>query len=158
METMNTNQHLRQQGNCSLKAFFFIIAFFYGGFLIAQNSVNVYKDPRIDQLLNKQSEANNLSTRNATKRRTAKGYRLLVLSSNNRNEALAARNKIYTNFPDLKPYMEYRSPYYRVKAGNFTSRDEAEAYRRRMASIFPGNIFIMNDTVEIKPTDNDDAE
>jgi hypothetical protein len=54
-------------------------------------SINIYKDPRIDVLLKKQAEANNLSTRNSAKRRTAKGYRLLIISSNNRNEAIAAR-------------------------------------------------------------------
>lgn len=123
--------------------------------LLAQSTgnVNVYKDPRIDVLLKKQAEANDLSTRNSAKRRTARGYRLLVVSSNNRADAIAARTKILTNFPELKAYMWYQSPYYKVKAGNFTSRNDAQVYQKRMASMFPGNIFIMNDVVEVKPED-----
>ncbi|MCH5685020.1 SPOR domain-containing protein [Niabella sp. W65] len=118
----------------------------------------MYKDPRIDILLKKQAEANDLSTRNTSKRRTARGYRLLVVSSNNRNEALAARTKVLTNFPELKAYMWYQSPYYKVKAGNFTSRNDAQAYQKRMASMFPGNIFIMNDIVEVKPEEADQQD
>jgi hypothetical protein len=143
-----------------MKTLLFVSLFFLTTGLFAQTTgtVNVYKDPRIDILLKKQAEANDLSTRNTSKRRTARGYRLLVVSSNNRNEALAARTKVLTNFPELKAYMWYQSPYYKVKAGNFTSRNDAQAYQKRMASMFPGNIFIMNDIVEIKPEEADQQD
>lgn len=143
-----------------MKTLLFVSLLFLATGLFAQTTgtVNVYKDPRIDILLKKQAEANDLSTRNTSKRRTARGYRLLVVSSNNRNEALAARTKILTNFPELKAYMWYQSPYYKVKAGNFTSRNDAQAYQKRMASMFPGNIFIMNDIVEVKPEEADQQE
>ena len=120
-------------------------------FAQTEGSVAVFKDPRIDILVKKQAEANDLSTRNTFKRRTAKGYRLMVISTNIRNEAMAARSKILTSFPELKPYMWYQAPYYKVKAGNFTSRNEAQAYQKKMATYFSGNIFIMNDIVEVKP-------
>jgi len=143
-----------------MKTLLFVSLFFLTTGLFAQTTgtVNVYKDPRIDILLKKQAEANDLSTRNTSKRRTARGYRLLVVSSNNRNEALAARTKVLTNFPELKAYMWYQSPYYKVKAGNFTSRNDAQAYQKRMASMFPGNIFIMNDIVEVKPEEADQQD
>lgn len=143
-----------------MKTLLFVSLFLLTTGLFAQTTgtVNVYKDPRIDILLKKQAEANDLSTRNTSKRRTARGYRLLVVSSNNRNEALAARTKVLTNFPELKAYMWYQSPYYKVKAGNFTSRNDAQAYQKRMASMFPGNIFIMNDIVEVKPEEADQQD
>lgn len=127
-------------------------------FAQAEGSVNVYKDPRIDILLKKQAEANDLSTRNTSRRRSAKGYRLLIISTTNRNDAMAARAKILTSFPDLKPYMWYQSPYYKVKVGNFISRNDAQAYQKRLSSAFPGNIFIMNDIVEVKPEDVEKEE
>lgn len=143
-----------------MKWTFFLMALLWGSQAFSQTtgSVTVYKDPRIDILLKKQSEANNLSTRNSSKRRTAKGYRLLVISSNNRAEAISARTKVLTNFPELKAYMWYQAPYYKVKAGNFTSRNDAQAYQKRMASMFSGNIFIMNDIVEVKPEENESDE
>ncbi len=143
-----------------MKFILLIPAFFLAFLRVAQteNSVNVIKDPRIDILLKKQAEANDLSTRNTTKRRTAKGYRLLIISTTNRNDAMAARAKILTSFPDLKPYMWYQSPYYKVKVGNFISRSDAQAYQKRLTAAFPGNIFIMNDTVEVKPEDIEKEE
>lgn len=138
-----------------MRYIFIAVALLITNFLLAQTttSVAIYKDPRIDVLLKKQAEVNNISTRSATKRRTARGYRLLIISTTNRSEALAARTKIFTNFPELKPYMWFQSPYTKVKAGNFTSRSEAQAYQKRMASVFPNGVHIMNDIVEIKPED-----
>ena len=46
-------------------------------------------------------------------------------------------------------------PYYRVKAGDFISRNDAQAYQKRMASMFPGSIFIMSDVIEVKPEEAD---
>jgi Sporulation related domain. len=54
--------------------------------------------------------------------------------------------------------MWYQAPYYKVKAGNFISRNDAQAYQKKLASIFPGNIFIMNDTVEVKPEETESSE
>lgn len=141
----------------NLKTFLILtlIAFNIKSYTQTVSTVIVHKDPRIDILLKKQAEVNDLSTRNTAKRRTAKGFRLLVISSNNRAEAIAARTKILTNFPELKARMEYRAPYYRVKAGDFISRNDAQAYQKRMASMFPGNIFIMSDVIEVKPEDAD---
>ncbi|ANH81280.1 sporulation protein [Niabella ginsenosidivorans] len=114
-------------------------------------SVNVYKDARVDLLLKKQADVNDVSTRNSTRRRTAPGYRLLVISTNSKQEAIAARTKIYSSFPELKPYMWHQSPYYKVKVGNFTSRQDAQAYQKKLAPYFPGGVFLMNDVVEVNP-------
>ncbi|AHF14524.1 sporulation protein [Niabella soli DSM 19437] len=121
-------------------------------------SVTVHKDPRADLLLKKQADVNDASTRNSTKRRTASGYRLLVISTNSKQEAIAARTKIYSSFPELKPYMWHQSPYYKVKAGNFTSRKEAQAYQKKLAPYFPAGVFLINDVVEVNPEDNNSSE
>ncbi|MBZ4191662.1 SPOR domain-containing protein [Niabella beijingensis] len=135
-----------------------VLLFFLSSQLKAQGGVAVYKDPRIDQLLKKQADVNNISTRNSTKRRTAPGYRLLIISTNNKAEAIAARTKIYSNFPELKPYMWHQSPYFKVKAGNFTSRQEAQAYQKRLSAFFPGGVFLMNDIVEVSPDSSGSEE
>ena len=113
------------------------------------NSVTVHKDPRLDLLVKKQAQINEESTRDA--RRTDKGYRLMIISTNNREEAIAAKTKIYTYFPELKAYLWHQSPYYKVKAGNFKDRKEAEAYQKKLNVYFSNGVFIMNDVVEVKP-------
>lgn len=112
-------------------------------------TVIVHKDPRIDQLVSKQASINDITSRDA--RRTDKGFRLMIISTTNRDEALAAKTKIYTYFPDLKAYLWYQSPYFRVKAGNFKDRKDAETYQKRMNTYFPRGVFIMKDVIEVKP-------
>lgn len=143
-----------------MKQLLFLGALFISANIFGQSlgSVAVYKDPRIEMLLKKQADVNNVSTRTATKRRTAKGYRLLVISTNNRNEAIAAKTKVYSSFPELKAYMWHQSPFYKVKAGNFTSRADAVNYQKRLSSFFPNGVFIMNDIVEVKPEDIEEPE
>ena len=113
------------------------------------SSVLVHKDPRVDLLVKKQAQINEVTSRDA--RRTDKGYRLMIISTNSRDEAIAAKTKIYTYFPELKAYLWYQSPYFRVKAGNFKDRKDAEAYQKRISTYFPKGVFIMKDIIEVKP-------
>lgn len=113
------------------------------------NTVVVHKDPRLDMLVTKQAQINEETSRDA--RKTTKGYRLMIISTNNRDEAISAKTKVYTYFPELKAYLWHQSPYYKVKAGNFKDRNEAEAYQRKLNVYFPKGVFIMNDIVEVKP-------
>lgn len=112
------------------------------------NFVIVHKDPRLDLLIKKQAQINEVTSRDS--RRTDKGFRLMIISTNSRDEAMSAKTKVYTYFPELKAYLWYQSPYFRVKAGNFKDRKDAEAYQKRMNTYFPKGVFVMKDTIEIK--------
>ena len=113
------------------------------------NSVVVHKDPRLDMLVKKQIQINEETSRDS--RRIAKGFRLMVITTNNRDEAIAAKTKVYTYFPELKAYMWHQSPYYKLKVGNFKERKEAEDYQKKLNIYFPKGVFIMADKVEVKP-------
>ena len=110
--------------------------------------VLVHKDPRVDLLVKKQASINIVSKKSIG--RTMRGYRLMVLNTNKREDAIAAKTKIYTYFPELKAYLTYQAPFFRLKAGNFQTRDEAEKYKKEMAPLFPKGVFILNDTIEVK--------
>ena len=43
------------------------------------------------------------------------------------------------------------SPYFKLKAGNFRTRDEAVQYQKMLAPFFPKGVFIMNDSIEVTP-------
>lgn len=113
------------------------------------NNVVIHKDPRIDLLIAKQAQINEETTRES--RRTVKGYRLMIISTSNRDEAIAAKTTVYTYFPELKAYLWHQSPYYKLKAGDFKDRKEAEEYQKRLNVYFAKGVFIMNDIVELKP-------
>lgn len=114
--------------------------------------VTVHKDPRLDLLITKQAEINEVTSRDA--RKTGKGFRLLIISTTSREEAIAAKTKVYTYFPELKPYLWHQSPYYKLKAGNFKDRKDAETYQQKLNTYFPKGVFVMNDIIELKPEKN----
>ena len=116
---------------------------------IDSNSVIIHKDPRLDLLVKKQAQINDETSRDA--RRTSKGFRLMIVNTNKREEAIAAKTKVYTYFPELKAYLLYQSPYFKLKVGNFKERKDAEAYQKRLNVYFPKGVFIMNDIIEVKP-------
>lgn len=111
--------------------------------------VVVYKDARIDLLIKKQASINTAAKKSYG--RTMRGYRLMVINTNKRDEAISAKTKIYTYFPELKAYLVYQAPFFRLKAGNFKTRDEAVQYQNQMKALFPKGVFIINDIIEIKP-------
>jgi hypothetical protein len=113
------------------------------------SSVVIHKDPRIDLLLKKQGEVN-AAIRKANAR-TARGYRLLVINTNKRDDAIAAKTKVYTNFPELKAYLVYQSPYFKLKVGNFKTREEAQQYQKSLGYYFPKGVFVIADTIEVTP-------
>ena len=116
---------------------------------IDTSSVVIHKDPRIDLLVKKQAEINDETTRNA--RKVGRGFRLLVINTNKRDEAISAKTKLYQFFPELKSYLLYQSPYYKLKAGNFKERKDAESYQKKLNAFFPRGVFVMNDLIEVKP-------
>lgn len=113
------------------------------------NAIVVHKDPRIDLLVKKQIEINEVTTRNA--RRFVPGFRILVVNTNDRNKALNAKSKLYQEFPELNVYLMYQAPFYRLKAGNFRDRKEAEDYLPSIQRLFPSGVYVIRDTIDVSP-------
>lgn len=113
-----------------------------------KDSSIVHKDVRIDQLIKKQVQINTQSTSDG--RKNSKGFRLLIINTAKREEAITAKAKVYAIFPELKTYLNYQSPYFKLKAGNFKEYEDALEYQIRLKSIFPEGVFIINDLIELK--------
>ena len=141
-----------------MRSILFLAPLFFATTILAQDSawkktidsgsVIVYKDARLDMLVKKQVQINEETSRDA--RKVGKGYRLMIINTNKRDEAIAAKTKVYTFFPELKSYLLYQAPYFKLKVGNFKEKKEAEDYQKRLEKYFPKGVFIMNDTIEIK--------
>lgn len=115
------------------------------------SSIFVHKDPRIDMLVKKQIEINEVTTRNA--RRFVPGFRILVINTNDRNKALNAKSKLYQEFPNLNVYLMYQAPFYKLKAGNFRDRREADDYLPNIQRLFPTGVYVVRDTIEVNPVE-----
>lgn len=133
----------------ALSLFVMKTAFAQDTLVLSGPSMIVHVDPRMDALVKKQAEINARSKKITG--RTMRGYRLLVLNTNSRDEAIEGKTKIYKHFPDQKAYLTYQSPFFKLKAGNFQTRDEALRYQKLMNTIFPKGVFIISETIEVKP-------
>ena len=84
---------------------------------------------------------NETSTKHATSTTTRTGYRIQVFEDNNprtaRNEAESRNAQIRTAYPNLRTNVTFNSPYWRVIAGDFRTRAEAEAVLAELKNSFP---------------------
>ncbi|MEX1201639.1 MAG: hypothetical protein WEA59_00230 [Ferruginibacter sp.] len=113
-------------------------------------TIFVQKDSRIDVLGEKMSAYNTNLSKNI---RSGKGFRLMLLTSNDRNLVMQTRSKLLQQFPEHKIYMIYQSPFIKLKMGNFLEKADAEKLKKQLLSqkIITGNIYILEEVVEIKP-------
>lgn len=116
---------------------------------VDSGTVAVQKDPRIDVLIKKQAEINEATTRES--RRNVPGFRIQVINTTDRTAAIQAKTKVYTLYPELKAYLLYQAPYFRLRVGNFVIRKDAEQMQARLSKEFKQNLFIVNDVVEVNP-------
>jgi hypothetical protein len=132
----------------------FLSLLFLGSRVMAQvndTTIVVQKDPRIDQLVKKQIEINEVTTRES--RRFVPGFRIQVMNSPDRSKVQAAKARIYEQFPDWKPYLLYQSPNYKLRVGNFKTQDEAQDALKQLSRFFPSGLYIIPDVIELKLSD-----
>lgn len=112
--------------------------------------VTIIKDSRIDELVRKEAafnEALNLAPK------AGKGYRLMVLSTNDRPLAMKLRAQLLQYYPDQKIYMLYSPPNIKLKFGDYLEKADAENMRKDILKnkLVTGNIYIVPDKIEVKP-------
>jgi len=115
------------------------------------NPVVVEKDPRIEQLVRKQIEINEVTTRES--RRFVAGFRIQVMNSPDRAKVFAAKAKVFEQFPDWKPYLLYQSPNYKLRVGNFKTQEEAQDAMKQLSKLFPSGLYVIPDVIELKLSD-----
>jgi len=98
-----------------------------------------------------------LQTKPKTSAATVRGFRVQVFSSLSRSEANEAMQQAISWWEnngdrrEAKPpiYMAYEQPYYKVRAGNFRSRDSASKMASKIDQIFSG-AFVVPSMIETR--------
>jgi hypothetical protein len=124
---------------------------------VITGTITVTKDPRLDLLAKKEVEFNKVA---ALGPKAAKGFRLLVVNSNDRNYAMKVRAQLLQLYPEQKVYMTFQAPFIKLKFGNFVDKNDAEKYRKQItnAKIITSNVFVVADIVEVKPDKNKETD
>jgi hypothetical protein len=110
-------------------------------------NVLVYRDSRFDLLVRKQAEYNE---RTNLIRKYSHGFRIQVLNTSDRADAVSTKTKLLQLFPQEKVYLLYQEPYFKVRLGNFRDRAEADGALEQLARSFPGS-FVIPSPIEPKP-------
>jgi len=124
---------------------------------LVKGTITIHKDARIDMLGKKMAEYNESLS---SKMKMVNGYRLMLLSTNDRAMAMQIRSQLLQQYSDQKVYMIFQSPYIKLKMGNYTERPEAEKMRKQLlaSKIISGNIYIVPEMVEAKQDKSANSE
>lgn len=93
----------------------------------------VYQDAKVKELVNRHIESNGQVE-------TIDGYRIQLYSGSSKmakSEALMAKSKFLGMFPDVSVYLEYNAPFWRVRAGDFRSKNESMELYSKVKPAFP---------------------
>jgi hypothetical protein len=123
-------------------------------FACSTDTVIMVKDTRLDLLVAKQSQINK-RTAMMTSAGLYKGYRLQVISTAKRDDANKMKTDLMNRFPDQKTYTLFQSPNFKVRIGNFLKKEDAEKYRNQISKFFPKGIYIVEDTIEYTPLEEE---
>jgi hypothetical protein len=154
------------------KIFLAILCSFFAQFLYAQTSTDttgggaavIIKDTRVAVLEKKHVERRKESkntvktktkttnTKSLVTRTTSSGivlvhgFRLMILSTPDRNEAYRVRGLLMKYFPNEKQYMIFQMPNTKITAGNYLDRKQADVIRKKIMAmkIVTNNIYIMS--------------
>jgi hypothetical protein len=120
------------------------------------SGVIVMKDVRYDLLAKKKAEINKKA---ADAKKPTKGYRIQVLNTTDRNQALNTKSKLLKLYPEHKTYLMYQAPYFKIRIGNFVEKSEADAMKKELTRMFPAGVFVIPSDIEIKPEkEKDDSK
>jgi hypothetical protein len=125
--------------------------FFLPQLLSAQTrgKVEVIKDPLIDTLIARRSSFNK---NNITSDETANGYRVQIFFGSNRQAAYNAQAKFINEYPEIHTYVTYNEPNFKVHAGDFRTRLEAQKLASELAGMFP-SLFIIPEKINAPKPD-----
>jgi SPOR domain len=155
-----------------MRSILFIISLGFGTAVLAQDSLHVdsvagmikiIKDPRLDILAAKQAEFGKsaASAPAVLGGRTAgRGYRVMVLNSNDKELAMKVRAQLLQHFPEQKLYMSFQAPYIKIKFGDFLDRNEADRYKKMIINgkLVSSSVYVVSDIIEIKVDKNKEKE
>lgn len=106
------------------------------------DNIHIYADPRLDVLVAKHK---NLQMGGI---RRMRGYRVQIYYGTDRREAIQRKVDIMRRYPNEKTYMTYIHPQYRVKVGNFATREDAVQLYRIAISLY-GSAMIVPENVTV---------
>jgi hypothetical protein len=122
-----------------------------------RGKVEVVKDPRIDTLASRRANLKNdhsavTYAHTSTFSARVDGYRVQIFSGSNRKDAYDTQAKFMNTYPGTRTYIIYSEPNFKVRAGDFRTRLEAEKLMQELRRSFT-SLFIIEEKINLPKTD-----
>ena len=105
------------------------------------SKVHIEADGRLVTFINRHIKINEGTT-------TMQGYRIQVFAGRSQESAQNAKGKLFSNYPRLATYMKHLPPTWRVRAGDFIDKDEAQRICKQVKNTFP-DAFVVPDEINV---------
>ena len=133
--------------------FFMLIAASTQTFAQIRGKVEVVKDPLVDTLIAKRFTLNK-ETGVAPGVTSSYGYRVQFFSGSSRKDSYNAQARLQRDYPELRTYILYSEPNFKVRAGDFRTRLEAEKLIQELRPSF-SSLFIISEKINLPKADTD---
>ncbi len=107
------------------------------GNLSGQGQVTVDTSPAINQMMEKFTTTNKAE-------KSIKGWRIQIITTDDRRKMEAARGKFSGLYPDVDVQWNHVAPYYRVKVGAYENKMQLMGFLIELKQYFPGVIPVMD--------------
>lgn len=114
-----------------------------------QGELELYQDPLLDEVLERYSRHNRA-------RNGMDGFRIQIFFESGRqarSKAYNAKARFLSAFPGENAYLEYKSPFFKVRVGDFRTRREAQEFYVRVKKYFPNAYITPKETIKLPPLD-----
>jgi len=121
---------------------------FTGLFLQAQNSF-IIQDQRVDSLINLHKQINSMDS-------LVPGYRVQIFfeSGNfSKDQAIKTAEDFKESYPNIRYYLSFSEPYYRIRVGDFRTLIEAKGFLMSIISKYPA-AFEVEDRIYFPPLED----
>lgn len=117
----------------------------------ARGKVEVDKDPKVDSLIGNYLVGGKGGNNNAN---SSNGFRVQIYSGSDRKGAYSAQAKFQDKYPDVRTYLTYREPNFKVRVGDYRSHLEAEKMMNELKPSFAG-LFIVEEKINLPKLDTE---
>ncbi|MDA3883402.1 MAG: SPOR domain-containing protein [Bacteroidales bacterium] len=107
-----------------------------------QGSIHIYQDPLITELVARHIQNNEAQENSII------GWRIQIYNSTGketRSDALKVRSEFLSQYPDLKTYVIYQPPIFKIRVGDFRTREEAYYFYKLIIKDYPVSYMIKDD-------------
>lgn len=120
---------------------FALLCCFFGGLtqLGAQSNISVKPDTDVERLLNAFIQVNAAETK-------TEGWRVQILATTDRQRLESVQADFKLNYPSIPVDWVHTKPYYKLRAGAFQTKQEAERLKYTLGRQFDG-VYLVKDKV-----------